>query len=161
MEKLVFDSLEPVTVPAMRVGNVEYVLTEASEAAASRYRNFCTQQLRFGTDGKLAALGNVADAQALLVSLCLWEIKEHNGAPQRLPVPLQTIQKWPSRVVGPLFEQAKRISGIDQETEETIQKRIDADTAKLEELRASKNGQATTEGNSPESGTLTLGLPMS
>lgn len=153
-EELVFDSLEPAVAPVKLAGKA-YVMVEASEAAAAKYRNFAARQVKYTPEGKLAGVGDVADAQALLVSLCLFE------AEGRVPVPVQIVRGWPARVVGPLFEAAKRMGGIDQETEESLGKRIAADQARLAELKARKGGAESEEGNSPGSGTPTSASPES
>lgn len=157
-QALVYDSPEPIEVP-VTIGKKSYALCEAPEDAAAKYQNFSAKQIKYTPEGKVAGVGDVADSRAMLVSLCLFEVVEGGG---RAPVSIQAVRKMKSRIVKELFETAKRISDIDQETEEIIEKRIAADQARLKELRAAKkNGAEGVEGNSPGDGTATSASPTS
>jgi hypothetical protein len=60
-------------------------------------------------------LGSVADAEPLLVSLCLYEVNKDG---KRLGnVSLPTVLGWPPRVVRALFDRAKQISDLGEKEE--------------------------------------------
>lgn len=134
--------LKPVELK-YRIGGVRYVLRECPEGDHCAWRSFQIKMARFNDDGKVAGMGNVADSRPLLVSFCLFradqatgEIVLTDGNPQ-VPdlnhrVSLALIRSWPARIVDPLFEKAKEISGIDErETPEALWKRLRDAVAKL------------------------------
>jgi hypothetical protein len=142
-DELNFESLEPTTVPVTFKGR-KYVLKEASSDATCKWRNSGLQgaQVR---DGKVSSLGNVADLEPLLVSLCLFDVTDGGEK----PVPLKTVREWPYKVVSALFNRARDISGLaeEEDTEESLTKRIDELTAKRERLLSGESDSK----NSPES----------
>lgn len=146
MEPLVFESLEPIEIP-VKIAGKDYVLREAGEAFASKYQNALMSSTKVveGTDGnKSATVQGISDTEALLVSLCLFEIGQNNS---KVNVNVNTIRTWPHRVVKPLFQKAEEISGLGaNETEATLLKRLKDTQDKLNKLIASKpsnNGTST------------------
>lgn len=99
-----------------------YVLVEASEDSACKYRNASMKTMTF-TDGKVTGMVGGADLEPLLVHLCLFQGDK--------AVPLHKIRSWPARVVKALFEKAKEISDLNEDTVEGIDKEI----ATLQERR--------------------------
>jgi hypothetical protein len=133
-DALNFDDLSPVEIP-VKLSNKEYVLREASGDAAVKWRNAQVRAARM-VDGKVSGVGDIADSEPLLVSLCMWEVTTVSGTRREVPVPLHVVRSWPARVVSTLFEKIKEISGLEgTETEETIRKRIAADSRKIREMR--------------------------
>lgn len=103
-----FDSLELKEVEVKLAGK-EYILREASSAAGVMYRNAMLKATKLNPEtGKPASLENFADAEPLLVSLCL--VRKEDGA----AIPLTTIKTWPSKVVTDLFDRAKAISNLEE-----------------------------------------------
>lgn len=156
---LVFDDLEPICVP-VRVGPKDYILREASGDAACKWRNAITRVTRM-QDGKVSSVGDIADTEPLLISLCLFEIqRDKDGKPSsdppvadpKRPVSEKVIRTWPHRVQRALFDKARAISELEEkETAEDLEKKI-ADLqeklAKLREGDGPKNGpSATTDGS--------------
>lgn len=142
MDSFNFDSLAPQETPVTIEGK-KYVLREPSEAAALRYRDACIRGAKM-EDG-VVTMGAVAEAQPLLVSLCLFEIiSEQNGEPKNVGVSLQTIKGWPTRVVKPLFEAAKEMGGLNEGTPEELEKAI----AKLQKQLAKARTKDDAEKNS-------------
>jgi hypothetical protein len=172
LSPIIFDDLAPIEIP-VTMGKKQYILREASEAVAAKWRNHNMQGIRV-VGGKVAGMDGVGDTQALLVSLCLCETDE-NGAVltikvgnEEIPktVPLAEVRRWHSRIVGPLFDRAKAISKLDeQETEETLVEKIGRLQEQLTEMRERKvalsiaNGRnaspSTSEGNSSSATTGT------
>ena len=129
----------------VKAGGKLYVLVEASEDAACKYRNSQTRELVLGPDGKPTGLRNMADTGPYLLSLCLYEVTDKG----RLPVPLKTIRSWPARVVGPLVDLARKMSKLDEEESiEVLEKRIADDSAKLARLKATTGTLSEQEKNS-------------
>lgn len=122
-----FDDLEPVEIP-VGIRGVKYILREASSADARKWRNSILSSTKI-VDGKVAGVGNVADSESLLVSLCLFPTDAF-GKRMDKPVPLQYILELPNRLVKPLFEEAKRISDLDEKPD-TKQELV----AKIKELQ--------------------------
>lgn len=148
-----FSDLTPIEIP-VKIGSKSYVLREASGDVACRYRNKLLQSTRF-SDGKPSSIEGMADAEPLLISLCLWEKYDDKGATKERPVLLQEVRSWPSKIQKKLFDTAKRISELDEEeTEESLLKIMRDTQKKLNELRAGKaeaeqkNGQTDTEATS-------------
>ena len=104
-----FETFELQTEPVY-IGDAVYTLKEASIGAATKYRNALLDCATIGPDGKPSKFSGMADVEPLLVSLCLFDSE---GS----PVPLDAINRWPSRIVKQLFDRVKDISDLD-ETEE-------------------------------------------
>lgn len=106
-------------VPAqisVKIGDQELSLREASSDAVCKYRNFLTRAAELGPEGRPIRVHDLADAEPLFLSLCLFFVKE--GGQVGSLVPITTIRGWPSRVVRALFEEAIKISGLrEPETE--------------------------------------------
>jgi hypothetical protein len=100
--------LDIVEVP-ITVGGTKYVLREASGDAACKYRNAMLNCTELGPDGKPSRMGNMADTEPLLVSLCLFR------ADNDKPVALEVVRSWPNRVVSKIYDKAKELSEIDQD----------------------------------------------
>lgn len=138
MEPLVFDDIAPIEVPVTIKGK-SYVLREANEAASARYKNmqFKAMKLAEGIDGsKTSSIDGMAETEALLVSLCLFEKTENGGEKN---VPLEEIKRLPHRVIEPLFKRAEEISGLqNKETKEDLVKKIKECQAKIAKLKANE-----------------------
>lgn len=86
----------------------KYILREADGTAACRYNNAKLHGTKFDENGKAVGIGNLADVEPLLVSLCLFE----DGA--KTHVPLAVVSAWPYQVIKALFDEAKEISHLDE-----------------------------------------------
>lgn len=147
------DILEiPITLNSKK-GKKEYVLCEASEPAAARYQNAqmkATKMIESADGSRIGTIDGISDTEALLVSLCLFEVTGEGG---RKTVDLITIKNLPHRVCKQLFQKAEEISGLaSEETKEQITSKIKALQKKLEKLNAGetqestlKNSQSATE----------------
>lgn len=135
IDRLVYDDLTPIEIP-VSIGKKSYTLREASAGAACRYRNFMLSCGKLGPDGKPISLGDMQDAEPLLVSLCLFESNEDG---KEIPVSLPAVRSWRHRIVSDLYRKAKEISGLDRpDTEDELVKQIDLLQKQLDELRAGK-----------------------
>ena len=115
--------------------NKNYVLREASGAIAATYRNESLRCTRFGEDGKVSGMEGMADLEIKLVHYCLMDGDKR--------VPIETIKGWPERYVKQLFNLAKEMSGLEENTLVSLRKQrdeLDKKIAKLEaEEQSSKN----------------------
>ncbi len=143
---MVFDSLEPITVP-VKIAGEDYILKEAGEASASRYLNELMKSTRVveSADGnKHATMDGVSNTEALLVSLCLFKV-DKGGTTKNVDINL--IRSWPHRIVNPLYERAESISGLKKvETEEVLIKRLKDIQEKLKKYKASAQTGEPVEG---------------
>lgn len=136
--EMTFDSLDVIEVPVTIAGK-KYVLKEATESSATRYRDAQLKGMRIAEtmDGnKTSVVERMAETESLLVSLCLHEITETGFK----TVPLEIIKTWPHRIVQPLFEKSEEISNLKpKETKEDLQKRIKELQGKLAKLNQNKD----------------------
>lgn len=113
------------------VGDKTYILREASGGAVIKYRNKLLQGAKIGPDGKPTAIGvEMADAEPLLVSLCVFETIEDKdrlkvGDSDYLPhirldksgkpinVTMDVVTSWPHRLQRRLFDKIKEVSELD------------------------------------------------
>lgn len=134
MEPLVFTDLTPIEVP-VTLGTKQYLLKEASESAAAKYKNAALKGTRVTetADGtKQATVDGVSDTEALLVSMCLVEVKSDSTF---APVSVDFIKGLPHRISNALFLKAEEISGLKRkETKEEIRKQIKTLQDKLAKL---------------------------
>lgn len=152
VEPIVFDEcdLSCVEVP-VHLGKTVYNLREASGGVATKYRNATMRGMRV-EDQKVVGMDNIADAEPLLVSLCLCKtddkgatLFDRNGNP--ITVTLAFVQALPSRIQKALYAKVREISpGLDEkETKESLTKRLADTQQKLTALE--KDGGQSTEDN--------------
>jgi hypothetical protein len=133
-----FGNLTRIEVNIENLEGKNYVLREATGAAAAQYKNDVLKKSKFGPDGKPQAFDGVADVEPLLVSLCLFELKS-DGTAMDSPVPVNVIKRWPARVVAQLFSEAKRISGMeDDDTLPGLEKQLEDLQQKIQERQAAE-----------------------
>lgn len=144
---MVFDSLEPITVP-VKIAGEDYILKEAGEASASRYLNELMKTTRVveSADGnKHATMDGISNTEALLVSLCLFKLDGKTGATKNVDINL--IRSWPHRIVKPLYERAELISGLKKvETEESLTKQLKDTQEKLKKYQKANQSGDPVEG---------------
>jgi hypothetical protein len=109
-EELVFDDLTPIEVPVTLAGK-KYRLREASGATAIKWRNAMTKGLKM-VDGKLSGIEGVGDLDLLLLTLCLFEVKDDGtlGA----AISNQAAGSIKYSVFKKLVAEAKRISDLEE-----------------------------------------------
>lgn len=146
VEELVFDDITPVSVP-VRIAGKDYVLRETTGDASCKWRNALLAATKLGSDGKPTSLSGMADSEPLLVSLCLFEVYDQGGERKERSVPLGVVRAWPYRLVKALFNRAKQISHLDeeQESEEALLSRMEADRGKLRALQQAASTGAPRE----------------
>lgn len=132
-----FDDLAPKEIPAS-IGGKKYILRQASEGAAVAYRNAALKAAKM-VDGKIVGMDGVANAEPLLVSMCIHPLDHNTGKPRLLPsgdpapTPLATVMSWLPHVVTKLFATIKEISpGLEEkEDQKTLEKRFEDTCEKL------------------------------
>lgn len=149
LEPMVFDADEsgPIEIP-VTIGATKYVLREATEQAARVYRNAAVAGARL-QNGQMSSLAeDLAGVQSLLLSHCLFRIKE--GKPAQKPVHRDIILGWVARIVRPMFEWVMEVSGlnVEDDTLESLQKELEGVQKRTAELKdqedPAKNGVTTT-----------------
>jgi hypothetical protein len=142
MDSLNFDDITPIEVP-VTINKKSYVLREANEAGAARYKNaqFKAMKLAEGIDGsKTSSIDGMAETEALLVSVCLFEKTENGGEKN---VPIEEIKRLPHRVIEPLFKRAEEISGLqNKESKEDLVKKIKECQGKLAKIKANESSDS-------------------
>lgn len=145
-DALRFDDLMPKELPVW-LGGRPYALREASESAAVAYRNVITSGVKI-VDGQVSGVGNIAEAQPVLLSQCLYRA-EQEGRQGKVPldamgnadfrhlVPMSWVKGLPAHIVKQLFDTVKEMSpGLveEEESADVIRKRIKKDSERLEKL---------------------------
>lgn len=131
----------------------KYALREATEAVAAEFRNARIKGARLDGRNVVGLPEDLAGVQSLLVGACLFRYKE-DGTPGHIAVGRIVVAGWPARIVKPLFEEAKKISQLDEE-EQTLQglleQRADVDERigdlQQAEARAKNLSNGTTGGS--------------
>lgn len=145
-----FKGIELIEVP-FRFKGVEYMLREADEDAACKYRNKLTASAKWGPDGKIISMGSNADVQPMLVSMCLFtkakvKLRDGQQVERDVNVDEKEIRKWPTRIIRKIFEKIINISELaGDDTEESLQKEIDELTKRLDKLKAEKEAGRETD----------------
>lgn len=133
--EMVFDDVARIEIP-VRVGKTKYILREADADQVRQWKNANVRSAKM-VDGKFVSVGDVADSELLLVSMCLTELCV--GGEELRQVPITVLRSWPAKIVSQLYDRASEISGLKEvDTEETLTKRIAELTGKLEFLRAGR-----------------------
>ncbi len=128
------------------IGAVKYILREASGKAACLYRNAMFSHTALGPEGNPVSFKGMADIEPLLVSLCLFR------AEGNVPITIEAVREWPSRILTSLYDKAKEISNLaeDEDTTESLikeQKALDKRKKALSESQSKKVPSNTTAGS--------------
>lgn len=144
MTELTFDSIAPLEIP-VTIAEKKYLLREPTADADCRYRSALMRGTRFSADGKQATAEGNAEAELLLISLCLVEKFDSGGVEKERPVPLVVVKGWPARIHQALFEQAEKLRPKKvEETADELERRLEETQERLAELR---NGNGDHAGN--------------
>lgn len=144
LDPIVFDDITPIEVP-VKVGQLEFVLREATGESAVKYTNAKLKRLSLGADGKPSSFAGMGDLEPYLVSLCLFTAKRERPELNNQPVHEADIRAWPHKIQKKLFDIAKQISEIDQDQSKDDLEKIIADAQKrIAELDA-KDSKAKNE----------------
>lgn len=153
-DALDLSDLAPIEVP-VRLGQKRFVLVEASHAAAKRWKSasLAGAEMSFDESGTrtLKRLQNVASNDALLVSLCLFElVKGQDGQDKRVPVTQAYIEALLDRQVKKLHDRCLEISpslagGDDLEALKRERDKLDDRLRKLEDASPKKLPSGGTE----------------
>ncbi len=107
--------------------SIKYVVKTGTAGNIAKYNNARSNATTFGTSGEIASVSNSGDLKLLLVSLCCYVVETNKL------VSLEIVKDWPEPMINTLFDEAKRVSNIDQPA--TV-KFIDDKIALLQEIRA-------------------------
>lgn len=118
-DEMVFEDLEPVEVPVSIRGR-KYLLREADGAAAVKYRNANTRGARMDKDAKIVTLGEIAEAEPVLVAACLCPLDgtgkvRYDPAGNPVTATVQLVLTFRAATIRELFRKVKEISpGLDE-----------------------------------------------
>lgn len=139
---MTFDfDLAPRSVP-VSLDKIPHVLFEASEGAACQYEAARARPMAI-LDGRMTGLEGAAEAETLLLSLCLFRTLP-DGSVKLLPngdrdpsmlVPLTSVRALNSRITRPLIEWVKDNSGL------SVKKKKDADPEMVGRCRRDLSSQ--------------------
>ena len=87
---------------------------QATEGTSARWQSALTSGMKINKDGGVDGVGRMADAQALLVSQCMFEVLS-TGEVCSNPVPVTVVKNWNADVVEKLYQRALKISGLSLE----------------------------------------------
>lgn len=151
MQELNFDDLSLRKVP-VTIAKVAYELREATGAAAAAYRGAMMEGSSLGDDGAFRMGSGAQEAGCLLISRCLFRKGESpDGLATLTPVSPDTAMGWPDRIVRPLVEAIKEISGMEEtEDLDTLRKQRDKLNERVRKLEDQGKNPITP---SPESTT--------
>ena len=120
-DSLDFNDLTPIEIPVSVAGK-SFILREADGDTATKYSNTLTSSFTLGLDGKPSKIGNIADIEPLLVSLCLFPV-DNNGNVSPQHVKESVVRKWPARILKEIYAKAKEISELDKTEEDNAAKK--------------------------------------
>lgn len=127
----------PREVRGIRWKQRDYVLKSCPEKGHVKFTDAKIKYARMN-DGKLVGLSGGGELPSLLLSFCLFRLTlRPDGSEALQPLAQQHIQdEWPPHFVAELFEEAKRISHIDQPDPKTRTQRKKELQAQLAEIEA-------------------------
>lgn len=144
MSHLRFESLDPQVID-VEAGNRVFQLREATAQTACDYQNAVTSCTVYNDKGVRCGVRGLADADLLLVSQCLVELKDGGYH----AVSIDEIKSWPDRVKDALFRRICQMSNINQPDtkEELLEQKayIEKRLAEIESEEAVKNGSSSSE----------------
>lgn len=125
----------------VKVDDICYLLREADEESARKFRNACTKGITLD-DGKIVKVEGIADVQSYLVSLCLYEILP-DGSTKNTSVLANVVRDWPARAVKQMFDWVKEVSDLEEKpTADRLRKDISRMQKMLEDIEAGKEDEA-------------------
>ena len=104
-----FGSIEIQEVKVISPDKKEYTLREANGSAAKDHRNAIMASTQFGPDGRVTGVKDLASVEAKFVAACLWDGNNRHPA-------VAVVETWPARVQKQLYEKAKELSHITEES---------------------------------------------
>lgn len=121
----------PVTLTE-RKEKKNYILREATGEAACKWQNKVFSSTKIGPDGKPSSIGNVADIEPYLLSMCLFPVSpEGNTSP--IPCKESFIRTLPAKVQSALYDKVLVISGLKKnQTKQSLLETIQTAQEQLE-----------------------------
>lgn len=103
-----FSDIQWIEIPVTGPDNEEYILRELDAGGARKYNDARISGVTM-EDGKVVKVENIGGLEVLLVSLCLRAVNKR-------PIRPQSIEGWQERIIKKLFDKAKEISDIEEES---------------------------------------------
>lgn len=144
-----------IVIP-VTIGDKKYLLKEASEAACRKFRNAQMSCTKYDSEGNTRTIEGLADGQALLLSMCLFELEigaDGTSVIQEKVVQVSQLAKFSGRVVKKLYTRCFEISELAEvpTLKELKKERVELDKQieKLEkEEETAKNLETSSESTS-------------
>lgn len=134
------EDLSPIEIP-FTYQKVEYVLVEANNDAAVKWRNELMKAARM-KDGEVVSVNNMADTEPFLVSMCLFRLKEDGKT--RVAMTIPQVRALPNKVVQKLHAKVIEISEL-KETGLSLDDKITNAEKELAKLREQKEDREKNE----------------
>jgi len=91
----------------VEIDGQKFQLMELNGQERGNYLNEVKERIIMGPDGQTVGMKSFNGLEASLLKYCLYD-------PQGKPVTVQTLNEWPSGMLGDLFEDALSLSGLDK-----------------------------------------------
>ena len=108
------------------INGTDHVLREATAGDAAAAKNERARAARWSSEGEFAGVETVADANLLLVGLCLFTAAEHAKGDAARPVGVEVVRKLPERLQSLMLRWVEENSDLDNDDPVVIRKQIAA-----------------------------------
>lgn len=136
MNELDFSTLTVEDLPVTGPNGEKFILRVADGEAGTRWRDWNMTHTKAGADGISALpVEGLAEAAPILVAGCLFRVVE-GKEPQKMTK--EEVKKLPYKMINALFEKAKDISGLNDQSVNTLEKQRDAMNALIEKMKANE-----------------------
>ncbi len=145
-----FGDAEPEEI-TVKIKNKLYILREPVADVVIRWRNAQASKARFNAEGNFVSVGNIADSEPFLLSMCLYAADDvgnlrlnKDGEPDNsFLVPEKQIRKWTNNVQRGLFDKIKEMGWLDEvETADSLKKQIANLQKRLAKVEGDKGEEA-------------------
>jgi hypothetical protein len=99
----------------VKIAGEDYVLVELNGKQRDKWLTNIGNRRKTDKKGNPIGGFNFDGMQAALVTECLFKVAADGT---RTGVPIETIQRWPAKVSGGLFDAARGLSGLDEDDEQ-------------------------------------------
>lgn len=108
-----FDSIGSPDPVEVKYEGKTYWLHEPDAEAGTNYRNALLNNMTMGPNGRPTKVTNIASVEKTLAGDCLFTEQDRKSKTCK-KVGARELERWPTRVVKSLFEQAKKMGDLDE-----------------------------------------------
>jgi hypothetical protein len=137
MDEMIFDDVTLIQIP-VRIGSERFILREADEETAIKYRSMILKAARVSDGGKFSlGTDGLALLEPMTVGLCLFKEPYRDGDQS---VGESFVRKLKPKTVSALFDKIKEISHLGEtENREGLEKQAALIQARIAEMDQAKN----------------------